>query len=172
MVDCVGVHDSQLRGYLNRILAPVKTSAGLLPFRKTSKGLEVLIAHPGGPFWAKKHQGAWSVIKGEMDPGEDPTAAALREFVEETGWSAPEGALMDLGEVIQGSGKRVIAFACEAPELDPDTLAPGTFQLVWRDKEIEVPEIDKVQWFELDAARRLVNPAQEAFVDRLEARLL
>lgn len=146
------------------------TSAGLLPYRRTDRGLEVLIAHPGGPFWAGKQDGAWSVVKGEYD-GEDPLAAALREFTEETGWPAPDGALVALGTVTQRAGKQVTAWAVEAPGLNPEELQPGTFELRWRGRVQEFPEIDEVRWCSVDEASRLLNPAQVPLVERLAAAL-
>ncbi len=137
-------------------------SAGVLPFRRSSGKIEVLIAHPGGPFWARRHRGAWSIVKGELDPGEDPEAAARREFEEETGWSLPDGPWIPLGRVVQRSGKEVLAWAVEA-DFDPATLRPGTFTLGGR----AYPEIDRVEWCGPDEARTLLNPAQAAFVDRL-----
>ncbi|MGF1666576.1 MAG: NUDIX domain-containing protein [Acidimicrobiia bacterium] len=148
----------------------MRTSAGLLPFRRES-GLEVLIAHPGGPFWARKDVGAWSVIKGEMDPGEEPLAAAVREFCEETGWPAPVADdYLDLGSAKLKSGKLIRCWAFEA-DFDPATLVPGTFPAVISGRTVVVPEIDRVAWVSpRDAADRL-NPAQVAFVERLEAAL-
>lgn len=150
--------------------SPMATSAGLLPFRREGE-LEVLIAHPGGPLWANKHDGAWSVIKGEHDGVESPEDAARREFAEETGWPVPEGELIDLGEVRQRSGKRVRAFAVEAPELDPDSLRPGLFSMRWAGRMREFPEIDQVRWCDPPTARRLLNPAQAPLVDRLSERI-
>ncbi len=145
-------------------------SAGILPYRRSSGGeIEVLIAHPGGPLWARKDEGAWSVIKGELEPGEYPLAAAVREFGEETGWELPAGSYLDLGYVEQKSGKVVSAWAVEA-DFDPDTLRPGTFTMVWPPRSgrtQEFPEIDRVAWFDLDEAARRLNPAQRAFLDRL-----
>ncbi len=143
-------------------------SAGILPFRRTPD-LEVLIAHPGGPLWARRDEGAWTVIKGELEPGEHPLAAAVREFTEETGWELPAGSYLDLGFVEQKSGKVVAAWAVEA-DFDPDTLRPGTFTMVWPPRSgrvQEFPEIDRVAWFDLDTAAAKLNPAQRAFLDRL-----
>ena len=149
-------------------------SAGILPFRRSPDGdLEVLIAHPGGPLWVRKDEGAWSVIKGELEPGEYPLAAAVREFTEETGWELPAGSYLDLGYVEQKSGKVVAAWAVEA-DFDPDTLTPGTFTMVWPPRSgqtQEFPEIDRVAWFDLDEAARRLNPAQRAFLDRLRRAL-
>jgi predicted NUDIX family NTP pyrophosphohydrolase len=142
-----------------------KLSAGLLPFRRGTP-FEVLVAHPGGPFWADKDAGHWSIIKGEVHEGEDPIDAAIREFAEETGWNAPEGGWIDLGEVTLRSGKRVIAWAVEA-DLDPTQLIPGTFSMFWHGRHQRFPEIDLVRWCDPSEANRLLNPAQTAFVERL-----
>lgn len=147
-------------------------SAGLLPFRRLPH-LEVLIAHPGGPLWARRQEGAWSVVKGEVDPGEGPEAAARREFAEETGWDLPPGPYLPLGEVRQKGGKVVAVWAVEA-DFDPATLRPGTFLLEWpprSGRKLEVPEIDQVAWCDLPTARRLLNPAQQVLVTRLEEAL-
>jgi predicted NUDIX family NTP pyrophosphohydrolase len=146
------------------------SSAGILLNRP---GPEVLLVHPGGPFWARKDAGAWSIPKGELDEGEDPRACARREFAEETGTQLPDGALEDLGSVRQKGGKEVRAFAA-AGDLDPATLASNTFELEWPPRSgrlQEFPEIDRAEWFGLDQARAKVNPAQVAFIDRLEALL-
>ena len=140
-------------------------SAGLLPFRRVAH-LEVLIAHPGGPLWAKRDAGAWSVVKGVVENGEPDIAAARREFTEETGWPAPNGPLLDLGDVRLASRKTVTAWAVEA-DFDPRTLIPGTFEMWGR----AFPEIDRVEWFQSDAARRKLNPVQSLFIDRLELML-
>jgi predicted NUDIX family NTP pyrophosphohydrolase len=149
------------------------SSAGILLHRKGEAGTEVLLAHPGGPFWARKDLGAWSIPKGELDEGEEPRACALREFAEETGTRLPGDALEELGTVRLKSGKEVIAFAAEA-DFDPATLTSNTFELEWpprSGRRQAFPEIDRAEWFGLDAAREKLNPAQAAFVDRLEALL-
>jgi predicted NUDIX family NTP pyrophosphohydrolase len=149
------------------------SSAGILLHRDGDDGTEVLLVHPGGPFWARKDLGAWSIPKGELDEGEDPRATARREFEEETGTPLPDGALEELGTVKLKSGKLVEAFAV-AGDLDPATLTSTTFELEWppRSGRIQAfPEIDRAEWFGLDAAREKLNPAQVAFVDRLEALL-
>jgi predicted NUDIX family NTP pyrophosphohydrolase len=146
------------------------SSAGILLHRRGERGTEVLLAHPGGPFWARKDLGAWSIPKGELDEGEDPRGGALREFAEETGTQLPDGALEELGSVKQKSGKLVVAFAVEG-DLDPATLVSNTFEVEWppRSGRIqEFPEIDRAEWFDLDTAREKLNPAQAAFVDRLD----
>ena len=147
-------------------------SAGILLYRRGGAGLEVLLVHPGGPFWARKDLGAWSIPKGELDEGEDPRACALREFAEETGTRPPAGALEELGSVRLKSGKLVTAFAVEG-DLDPAAIASNTFELEWPPRSGRTqafPEIDRAEWFGLDAAREKLNPAQAAFVDRLAER--
>jgi len=148
-------------------------SAGILLHRTGNGGREVLLVHPGGPFWAKKDAGAWSIPKGELDPGEDPRACALREFAEETGTVLPPGELGDLGEVRLKSGKTVVGFAA-AGDLDAGAIASNTFELEWpprSGRRQAFPEVDRAGWFSLDAAREKLNPAQAPFVDRLEALL-
>ncbi len=148
-------------------------SAGILLWRRREGRLEVLLAHPGGPFFARKDAGVWSVPKGEVDPGEDPIAVARREFAEETGHELPEGPMLDLGEVRQRGGKLVRAWAVEG-DLDPASARSNTFELEWppRSGRIQTfPEVDRVEWFELAEARERINPAQAAFLDRLADRL-
>jgi predicted NUDIX family NTP pyrophosphohydrolase len=148
-------------------------SAGILLHRAGSRGPEVLLVHPGGPFWARRDRGAWSIPKGELDAGEDPRACALREFAEETGTRLPVGELDDLGSVKLKSGKIVVAFAV-AGDLDPASVRSNTFPLEWPPRSgrmQEFPEIDRAEWFELDAARAKLNPAQAELIDRLEALL-
>jgi predicted NUDIX family NTP pyrophosphohydrolase len=150
-------------------LTVAKRSAALLLYRRDGGELEVLLAHPGGPLWAKRDAGAWSVPKGEIERGEDPLAVARREFEEETGQRAPDGDLVSLGEIRQKSGKLVAAWAAEG-DLDPSTAKSNTFPLEWppgTGNWIDVPEVDRVAWFGLDEARKRLNPAQVAFVDRL-----
>jgi predicted NUDIX family NTP pyrophosphohydrolase len=152
------------------------SSAGLLPFRRLPGArLEVLLGHMGGPFWARKDEGAWTLLKGELDPGEDPHAAALREASEELGMELPPSSAPDieLGEVRQRAGKKVLAWAREWPQAGPDLaqIASNTVEIEWPPRSgvrIEVPEIDRVAWLGPDDARRLVVSAQAAFVDRLE----
>lgn len=141
-------------------------SAGVLPYR-TRDRLEVLIAHPGGPFWAKKDLGAWSVIKGVIDDAEPPLQAARREFTEETGWEPPAGPWLELGEVRLRSGKRVIAWGAPG-DYDPDTLIPGTFEMSLRGRMVTLPEIDRVAWLPIEEARTKLNPVYGEFLDRLE----
>jgi len=154
-------------------MAGKQSSAGILLHRAGAGGREVLLVHPGGPFWARKDLGAWSIPKGELDDGEDPRACARREFAEETGTALPDGDLEDLGAVKLKSGKQVHAFAAEG-DLDPETLLSNTFELEWppRSGRLQTfPEVDRAGWFDLDTAREKLNPAQAAFVDRLEALL-
>lgn len=148
-------------------------SAGILLFRRAGAALELLLVHPGGPFWARKDGGAWSIPKGEHADGEDPLDCARREFEEETGSAPPPGALVALGEVRQRSGKRVTAWAAEG-DLDPAALRSNTFSLEWPPRSgrmQEFPEVDRAAWFQADDARRRLVPAQAAFVDRLLERL-
>lgn len=142
------------------------TSAGLLPFR-TGSGLEVLVAHPGGPLWANKDVGAWSLIKGVIEEGEDARRTAAREFLEETGWPPPGEPWLELGEVRLRSGKRVTGWAAAA-DYDPADLRPAELTMMLRGRAVTFPEIDRVAWFDLVTARERLNPAYESFLDRLE----
>jgi predicted NUDIX family NTP pyrophosphohydrolase len=145
-------------------------SVGLLMFRRASGSLEVLLGHPGGPFWVKRHEGAWTMPKGGRDPGEEPLAAAIREFREETGFE-PAGPYLDLGEVTQRAGKVVRAWAFEG-DCDPAALVSLPVPIEWPPRSgriVHVPELDRVQFFGIDEARRMVNPAQVALLDRLLA---
>ncbi len=151
-----------------------KTSAGLLPYRESEGGLEVLIAHMGGPFWARKDDGAWSIVKGEYGPHEEAFAAAQREFAEETGVAAPAGEPLALGELRQSSGKRILAWAVEGAALDPAGFASNTFTLEWprgSGREQEFPEIDRAAWFDLATARRKLVSGQVPFLDALSRAL-
>lgn len=146
-----------------------KLSAGLLLFRRAGDGIEVLIAHPGGPIWSRRDAGAWSIPKGALLDHEDELAAAHREFEEETGHRAPAGAAIDLGEVRMRSGKTVRGFALEG-DLDPASLRSMELDLEWPPRSgrlLRVPEIDRVSWVAPAEARRRLNPAQASFVDRL-----
>ena len=158
-----------------------KTSAGILLFRRTGgaapePGIEVLLVHPGGPFWARKDLGAWSVTKGEYAESEDPVACALRELGEELGPTAPAldaADLIELGEVRQKGGTTVACWAAEA-EFDPATLASNEFELEWpprSGKRQSFPEVDRAEWFDLAAAREKLIPAQAELIDRLLERL-
>ena len=154
-------------------MSKAKTSAGLLLYRLRDGGLEVLIAHMGGPFWANKDEGAWSIVKGEYEPGEDALAAAHREFEEETGSPAPDGDVLDLGQLRQSSGKLVSVWALEG-DFDPASVRSNTFTLEWprgSGAEREFPEIDRAGWFDAATARRKLVKGQAPFVDLLEERL-
>ena len=149
------------------------SSAGLLLYRVRDGRPEVLIGHMGGPFWAKKDEGAWSVFKGEYDDAEEPLAAARREFEEETGSPPPDGDVIDLGEVRQSSGKRVTAWAIEG-DFDPSTLKSNTFTTEWpprSGKQAEFPEVDRAGWFDLETARAKLVKAQAEFIDALAREL-
>ena len=148
-----------------------RRSAGILLHRGGADRREVLLVHPGGPFWAKRDDGAWSIPKGEYADGEDPLAAARREFEEELGSALPGDAeLRALGEVRQKNGKRVAAWAAEG-DLDASAARSNTFEMEWpprSGRRQEFPEIDRAEWFTLAQAREKLLPAQEAFLDRLE----
>jgi predicted NUDIX family NTP pyrophosphohydrolase len=151
---------------------PVR-SAGILLYRRSAGAIELLLVHPGGPFWARKDDGAWSIPKGEHADGEDPLDCARREFEEETGTVPPVGALVALGEVRQRSGKHVSAWAAEG-DLDADAVRSNTFTVEWPPRSgrmQEFPEVDRAGWFAPDDARRALVPAQAEFVDRLVAHL-
>jgi len=147
-------------------------SAGILLHRRDASGaLQVLLVHPGGPFWARRDAGAWSIPKGEIGHDEDPLAAARREFAEELGSPAPEGEPLHLGEVRQKSGKVVRAWAL-AGDLDADAIRSDVFTVQWPPRSgrmREFPEVDRAQWFHLAGAREKINPAQVALLDRLES---
>lgn len=150
-----------------------KRSAGILVFRRTEGRTEVLLGHMGGPFWARKDDGGWSVPKGEYLPEEEPEAAARREFQEELGLPAPAGDLVELGEVKQSGGKVVTAWAVEG-EVDPAEVVPGTFEMEWprgSGRTQEFPELDRVAWFDLEGARAKILVGQRPFLDRLVERL-
>ncbi|MFZ5450182.1 MAG: NUDIX domain-containing protein [Thermodesulfobacteriota bacterium] len=146
-----------------------KHSAGILLYRRRQGGLEVFLVHPGGPFWAGKDEGAWSVPKGEYTPGEDPLAAARREFEEETGCSA-EGDLIPLRPLKQPSGKIIQAWAL-AGDCDADAIRSNTFALEWpprSGRRQEFPEVDRAAWFPLKVAREKISSGQVGFLDELE----
>lgn len=146
-------------------------SGGLLLWRRApgGDGVELLIAHMGGPFWARKDERAWSLPKGEVEDAEEPLQTACREWTEELGLPAPDGDPVDLGEVRQKNGKRVRAWAIEG-DLDPESITPGTFETEWPPRSgttQEFPEVDRVAWVAPDVARVKLVAAQAAFVDRL-----
>jgi predicted NUDIX family NTP pyrophosphohydrolase len=150
-----------------------RESAGLLLFRRREGKLEVLLGHPGGPYWAHRDDGAWSIPKGGMNPGEDALAAAEREFLEETGFS-PCGPYLPLGQIVQRGGKVVHAWAFEG-DCDPAALQSITTTTEWPPRSgrtITVPELDRVRFFSLREGRLAINVAQVELLDRLEARVL
>ncbi len=129
--------------------------------------------HPGGPFWARRDAGVWSIPKGEYEDGDDPLACALREFEEETGSTLPPGELVELDDVKQKGGKVVTAWAAEG-DLDADAVRSNSFTMEWPPRSgrtAEFPEVDRAGWFGIDEAREKLNPAQAEFLDRLEERL-
>jgi predicted NUDIX family NTP pyrophosphohydrolase len=146
-------------------------SAGILAFRVNAKKLEVLLVHPGGPFWRNKDLGAWSIPKGEYGPGEEAETAARREFQEELGIEMAQ-ALLPLGDVRQKGGKVVTAFAIEA-DIDVDTIQSNTFDLEWpprSGRRQTFPEVDRAAWFDLATAGIKINEAQRTLLERLAAR--
>ena len=151
-----------------------KLSAGLLVYRRADDTIEVLLVHPGGPFRAKKDDGAWSLPKGEYEPGEDPLLVALREFEEEIGQPAPDHSeARGLGDQRQASGKIVSAWAVEG-DVDVSNVRSNTFEMEWPPRSgrtQEFPEVDRAGWFDLDAAREKLIRGQVGFLDRLEALL-
>jgi predicted NUDIX family NTP pyrophosphohydrolase len=149
---------------------PAARSAGILLHRAGVGGVEVLLVHPGGPMWARRDAGAWSIPKGEYLDGEDPLAAARREFEEELGTAPPPGDAADLGEIRQKSGKHVRAWAI-AGDLDTGTVLSNTCEVEWpprSGKRITIPEVDRAEWFGLVQAREKINSGQVALLDRLE----
>lgn len=147
-----------------------RQSCGLLLHRRRSGRLEVLLVHPGGPYWARRDLGAWSIPKGEPEPGEEPLAAARREVAEEVG-IAPPGPFLPLPPCRQKGGKLVLAWAAEG-DCDPAAIRPNTVLLEWPPRSgrmQEVPEIDRAEWFGLDEARQRINPAQRPLLDALAA---
>jgi predicted NUDIX family NTP pyrophosphohydrolase len=147
-------------------------SAGLLLFRRSAGKLELFLAHPGGPFWVAKDIGAWSIPKGVVEPDEDLLTAARREFREETGFSVA-GPFVPIGSVQQKSGKEIHAWACEG-NVDASKATSNKTTIEWPPKSgrrMEIPEVDRCEWFSAEEARTKLNPAQAAFIDRLEAHL-
>ena len=156
-----------------------RTSGGILLWRRAlgesggPGGTEVLLAHPGGPLWATRDAGHWTIPKGEVEPGETVEEVARREFLEETGHPTPDGPAIALGEITQKSGKRVVAWALEG-DLDPARAVSNTFEMEWPPRSGSVmsfPEIDRVAWFDLLEARLRLKAAQVPFLDRLVAAL-
>jgi predicted NUDIX family NTP pyrophosphohydrolase len=149
--------------------AMTKSSAGILLYRR-SEEIEVLLVHPGGPFWAHRDEGAWSLPKGEFDGGsEEPLAAARREFAEELGCQAPDSDPVDLGSIQQKGGKVVVAFGLEG-DLDTEAVVSNTFSMEWPPKSgrtADYPEVDRAEWMTLSRARAAINPAQQPLLDRL-----
>lgn len=148
-------------------------SAGLLLFRRTTQGIEVLLVHPGGPFWARKETAGWSIPKGEINEDEDPLHAAHREFVEEVGIS-PEGEALPLTPVRQKGGKIIHAWAMEA-EFEPERLHSSTFQLEWPPHSgqlQEFPEVDRAAWFTIESAAERINPGQKPLLRELRTKLV
>ena len=151
-----------------------KLSAGVLVYRRRDRGLEVLLVHPGGPYWAKKDDGAWSIPKGEYEPDEDPLEVALREFEEEIGETPPDPTdAVWLGELRQPSGKTVSAWAVEG-DVDVSDVHSNTFEVEWPPRSgrtQEFPEVDRAGWFGLEEARPKLLRGQLGFIDRLLERL-
>jgi predicted NUDIX family NTP pyrophosphohydrolase len=144
-------------------------SAGILLYRRASGGIEVLLGHPGGPFWARKDDGAWSIPKGEYESDDDPLAAAAREFAEELGSPLPDGPRIELGTVRLPSGKRLTAYAVEG-DLDPARAVSNTFEMQWPPRSGRMqsfPEIDRVEWFEPEVARVKLARGQAELLERL-----
>ncbi|HUS41320.1 MAG TPA: NUDIX domain-containing protein [Ilumatobacteraceae bacterium] len=149
-------------------------SAGIVLRRRTANGaVEVLLGHMGGPFWQRRQEGAWTIPKGEVEPGEEPLAVARREFHEELGMPVPPGDLVDLGEVRQAGGKVVRAWAVEG-DLDVEAIVSNTFELEWPPKSGRIqsfPEIDRAAWFDLESARAVIVAGQRPLLDRLTTEL-
>ena len=150
-----------------------KLSAGILLFRRRPAGVEVMLVHPGGPFWAKKDLGAWSIPKGLADDGEDLLDAAKREFLEETSM-AVDGDFLELGAHKQPGGKTIVAFACEG-DFDPASLKSNAFSLEWppgSGRTAEFPEVDRAAWYSIDEALKKINKGQRPIIAALEALLI
>jgi predicted NUDIX family NTP pyrophosphohydrolase len=146
-----------------------KQSAGILMYRGSGEALELLLVHPGGPFWANKDERAWSIPKGEYEEGEDPLSAAKREFAEELGSAPPARPFLDLGAIKQPSRKTIAAFAVEG-DFDPATLRSNRFELEWPPKsgrQQAFPEVDRAEWFAPSEARAKIQPGQAPFIGRL-----
>lgn len=150
-----------------------RTSAGILLYRHRGGHLELLLAHPGGPFFIRRDEGYWTIPKGEVDPDEELLAVARREFEEETGHPSPDRDPIPLGSIVQKGGKIVHAWALEG-DLDPSVAVSNTFEMTWPPGSAErqsFPEIDRVAWFEPAEARRRIKPTQIPLINRLEAEL-
>jgi predicted NUDIX family NTP pyrophosphohydrolase len=150
-----------------------RRSAGIVLYRRSGPGVEVLLVHPGGPFFAKKDLGVWSIPKGEYAEGDDPFASALREFEEETGTRLDGADAIELGSIVQRAGKQVTAWALEG-DLDPATIRSNTFTVEWpprSGRQAEFPEVDRAEWFGVDEAKAKIVPAQAELIDRLVERL-
>jgi predicted NUDIX family NTP pyrophosphohydrolase len=150
-----------------------KQSAGILVYRRVNGGVEVLLGHPGGPFWAKKDAGAWSIPKGEYEEGEDPLTAAKREFHEETGQSAPDGDYSDLGDFKRKDGKTIKAWAVQG-DIDAAKISSNSFEMEWPPKSGQkqtFPEIDKAAWLPIQDAAPKLHQGQAIFLDRLATKL-
>ena len=150
-----------------------RTSAGILLFRRADGDLELLLAHPGGPFFTKRDAGYWTIPKGEVDPGEELLDVARREFLEETGHPPPDGEPIPLGSIVQKGGKTVHGWALEG-ELDPAAAESNTFEMTWppgSGRRQSFPEIDRVEWFAPAEAKRRIKATQIPLIDRLEAAL-
>lgn len=147
----------------------MRRSAGILLWRRSQGSLLVLLGHPGGPVFANKDAGDWSVLKGEVEPGEEDLAVARREFEEESGHPVPDGPTVELGEIQQKGGKFVVAWAVEG-DLDVATAVSNTFEMEWPPRSGRMqafPEIDRVEWFDLTTARVKIKAAQTPLLDRL-----
>ena len=154
-------------------MAKKNLSAGLLMYRRRAGHLEVLLAHPGGPFWTNKDEGAWTIPKGLVDEGEEHLATAKREFEEELGTTPNADHYLDLGAVRQRAGKTVVAWAFEG-DLDPATNQSNTFKAEWPPRSGRwqaFPEVDRAAFFSIEEARVKINPAQAEFLARLEAQI-
>ena len=151
-----------------------KQSAGLVMYRRRDTGLEVFLVHPGGPFWAKKDLGAWTIPKGEFSDGEQPLAAAIREFTEETGFPIPHSSeFLNLGTIKQAGGKLVSVWAFEG-DCDPATLVSNTFQMEWpprSGRQAEFPEVDRAGWFSVAEATESILKSQQPILDLLQQNL-
>ena len=164
--------DGRIVGWIATVAAMTKPSAGILLFRKAPAGLEVLLVHPGGPFWAKKDAGAWSMPKGLADEGEDLLEAAKREFLEETG-RAVDGEFLDLGAHRQPGGKTIRAWALEG-DFDAEQLRSNMFSLEWPPRSgrmAEFPEVDKAAWFSIGEALEKASKGQRPIIEALAARI-